>query len=104
MNTPSNALPESPLDSRALAPAAMSATRPLYWSIRRELWESRSIYIAPLAAAALFLFGFMVSTVRLPAKMRAAAFNPMQQHEYIDQPYNLVAFLIMGTTLIVAVF
>jgi ABC-2 type transport system permease protein len=37
----------------------MSATRPLYWSVRRELWENRSIYIAPLAVAA-------VISVRLP--------------------------------------
>ena len=47
MNTPSNAVPESPLDSQVIAPAAMSATRPMYRSVRRELWESRSIYIAP---------------------------------------------------------
>ena len=26
-------------------------TRPFYWSVRRELWENRSIYIAPLIVA-----------------------------------------------------
>ena len=31
-------------------------TRPVYWSIRRELWENRSLYIAPLIVAAVFLF------------------------------------------------
>ena len=25
----------------------------MYWSVRRELWENRSIYIAPLAVAAV---------------------------------------------------
>ena len=55
MNTPSNAVPESPLDRQPVAPVAMSATRPLYWSIRRELWENRSIYIAPLVVAAFAL-------------------------------------------------
>ena len=33
--------------------AGRAGTRPFYWSVRRELWENRSIYIAPLAVAAL---------------------------------------------------
>ena len=104
MNTQSNAISDSPLGAQGIAPAVMSATRPLYWSVRRELWENRSLYLAPLAAAALILFGFMIYTIHLPAKVRAAALNPMQQHELIEQPYDLAALLIMATTLIVAVF
>jgi len=105
MNMPSNAMPESPLGSQILAPTDISATRRMYWSVRRELWESRSIYIAPLAVAALILAGFLISAIHLPDKMRAAlALNPMQQHELIEQPYNFAALLIMGTTFIVAVF
>src|SRR6267143_874527 len=104
MSTQSNAMPES-FDSQKIAPAAMSATRPMYWSVRRELWEYRSIYIAPLAVAALFLFGFLISTIHLPDKMRAAlALNPVQQHEFIEQPYTFAALLIMGTAFIVGVF
>jgi len=49
------------LGSQAIAQTVLSPTRPLYWSIRRELWENRSIYIAPLAAAAVYLFGFLIS-------------------------------------------
>jgi ABC-2 type transport system permease protein len=77
----------------------------MYWSVRRELWENRSIYIAPLAVAGLILFGFLISTVHLPAKMRAAlVLDPMQQRELIEQPFNFAALLIMGTTFIVALF
>jgi ABC-2 type transport system permease protein len=105
MTSQSNVIPESPLESQVIAPAVISTTRRMYWSVRRELWESRSIYIAPLAVAALTLFGFLISLVRLPDQMRAAlALNPMQQHELIEQPYNFAALLIMGTTFIVAVF
>jgi len=105
MNTQSNAVPESPLDSQVIAPAAISATRRMYWSVQRELWESRSIYIAPLAVAALTLFGFLISTIHLPDKMRAAlALDPVQQHEVIEQPYSFAALLIMGTAFIVGVF
>ncbi len=88
-----------------VVPAAGSATRPMYWSVRRELWESRSIYIAPLVVAAVFLFGFMISTIHLPERLRAAlALGPMQHHKLIEQPYNVAALLVMGTTFVVAVF
>jgi ABC-2 type transport system permease protein len=110
MNTQSNAMPESsrnsPInESRVIAPAAVSPTRPLYWSVQRELWEYRSIYIAPLAVAALTLFGFLISAIHLPAKMRAAsALDPMQRLEMIEQPYHFAALLLMGAYLIVAIF
>jgi len=105
MNTQSNAIPEFPLESHAIAPAVIPASRRLYWSVRRELWESRSIYIAPLAVAALILLGFLISAVHLPSKLRAAsALSPMQQHELIQQPYNFAALLIMGTTFLVSIF
>ncbi len=105
MSTPSNAMSESPLESQVIAPAVISATRRMYWSVRRELWESRSIYIAPLAVAALILFGFLISTIHLPDKMRAAlALNPVQQHKLIEQPYTFAALLLMFSTIVVAVF
>jgi ABC-2 type transport system permease protein len=105
MSAPSNAMPDSSLGSQSISPAVIPPGRLLYWSVRRELWESRSIYIAPLAVAALTLFGFLISTVRLPEKMRAAlALNPMQQRELIEQPYDFAALLIMGSSFIVAIF
>jgi ABC-2 type transport system permease protein len=60
MNTPSNAVPVSPPDSQAIAPTARPATRAFYWSVRRELWENRSIYLAPLAVAAMALLGSLI--------------------------------------------
>ena len=105
MNTQSNAMPESHLETQVVAPAEISGTRRLYWSLRRELWEYRSIYVAPLAVAALILFGFLISTIHLREKMRTAlTLSPMQQHQLIAQPYNFAALLIMFTTLVVAVF
>jgi len=105
MNAQSNAMPESHLETQVVAPAEISGTRRLYWSLRRELWEYRSIYVAPLAVAALILFGFLISTIHLREKMRTAlTLSPMQQHQLIAQPYNFAALLIMFTTLVVAVF
>ncbi|MDQ6699774.1 MAG: ABC transporter permease [Acidobacteriota bacterium] len=103
MNIPLNAIPESPLE--VTPPRVIPATRRMYWSLRRELWESRSIYIAPLTVAALILFGFSIGAIRLPDKMRAAmALNPAQQREVMEQPYSFAALLIMATTFVVGVF
>jgi ABC-2 type transport system permease protein len=103
-STESNSMPES-FDSREVAPALQSATRPLYWSVRREMWENRSIYIAPLAAAAVILFAFLIGAVHLPSKMRAAlALDPEAQRQAITQPYDFAAGLMMATALIVGVF
>ena len=105
MSTQSNTVPESPLDSQATATAAVAETRLLYWSIRREVWENRSIYIAPLVVAAVVLFGFLISTIHLPAKMRALpTLDPVKQRTQISMPFNLAAFLILLTAFIAGVF
>ena len=98
-------MPEFPIDSQGIAPAAMSATRPLYWSVRRELWENRSIYIAPLVVAAVVLFGSLINTVHLPQKMRGlSALDPTKQRSVVVMPYSMAASAIMLTGLIVGVF
>src|ERR1700682_4489125 len=103
MNTlPDDALASSP-DSEEIEPAAMSPARLLLWSLRRELWENRSIYLAPLAAAALILVAFPINAIHLPDKMRTAlALDPAQQHHMVEQPYMYAALLIMFTTFAVA--
>jgi ABC-2 type transport system permease protein len=99
MNTPSNAIPES-FASQRIAPAAMSVTRPLYWSIRRELWENRSIYIAPLAVAAVTLFGFLIATIGRAMSVPSLA----QRRAVLEEPYTFASLMIMATTFVVAVF
>jgi ABC-2 type transport system permease protein len=104
MNTPVNAIPE-PFESQTASPAAFSVTRPFYWSVRRELWENRSIYIAPLAAAAIFLLGFLISTIHLPRQVRAlSTLDPTKQPQAIITPYDSIAGLLMLTAMIVGLF
>ena len=77
----------------------------MYWSVRRELWESKSIYIAPIAAAALSAIACSVSALRLPERLRAAApLDPGQQVGIIEGPFDLAGLLIMGVTFLVALF
>jgi len=77
----------------------------MYWSVLRELWENRSIFIAPLAVAAFVLFGFLISAVRVPAKMRAVwALDPAKQLGSVAMPYNVAAGFLIVTAFIVAGF
>src|ERR1039458_7109336 len=114
MNTHSNAMPESPLDAEGIAPAPMSPTRPLYWSVRRELWENRSIYIAPLAVPAVYLLGFGISVIWLPHNMREvwmphtmremAALKATDSLIGLAMPYSHAAMLIMLIAFLVGIF
>jgi len=105
MTTPPNAVPNSSLEAQGIAPAAISATQPFYWSVRRELWENRSIYIAPLAAAGVAMLGFFISLVWLPRNMRApAAMDPGDHFIMLVMPYGHTAWLLMLTAFLVGVF
>ena len=103
MNTQSEAM--APLEANVTVPVVIPASRRLYWSVRRELWENRAIYIAPLAVAVVFLVAFLIGAIHPPLKMRdAMALDPVQHQDLVEQPYTFAAFLLMGTTLIVAMY
>jgi len=94
------------LKAEAGTPAALGKMRSFYWTLRRELWESRSLYLAPLGVSAVFLMGFAVRAFRLPERMRslAALGDPMRQHAEIASAYNILAGLMMLTGMVVATF
>jgi ABC-2 type transport system permease protein len=104
MNTQSNAMPEAFAVNGP--PAVMSATRPIYWSIRREFWENRYLYIAPLAAAGVFLFGFLISAIHSPGQIRALlALDPgAHHHDDISGPFDMSAALMMAVSILMSVF
>jgi len=106
MNTSSNSVPESPINSGVTDPGYnTAATRPLYWSVRRELWENRSIYIAPLIVAAFEVFGFAISTIGLADRRRAVLLlDAAHQRAAIEQPYDLAAMMMIFIVFIVGVF
>jgi ABC-2 type transport system permease protein len=104
MHTPSTAMPESPSDSRAVAPPA-APTRPLYWSVRRELWESRSITIAPLVVAGIALIGFMISAIGLPERRRALlSLDLGHASAAVEKPYDVAAAALFLTWFLVGAF
>jgi ABC-2 type transport system permease protein len=79
--------------------------QPMYWSIRRELWENRSIIWAPLAVAVFFMAGFMASTIGMPHRRRALMLlDPAKQAASINKPYDVVAMMLLGTAFLVGLF
>jgi ABC-2 type transport system permease protein len=92
-------------EPHAAVPAQIPVMRRLYWSVRRELWENRYLYVAPLAFAAIYLFAFLIGTITLPQRMRAIfALDAMHQHTQLGEPYFLGAGLIMVAVFVVGVF
>jgi len=100
VNSPSDNVPIHRQDADATKP-----TRPFYWSVRRELWENRSIYIAPLIVAAFEVFGFAISTIGLADRRRAVLLlDAAHQRAAIEQPYDLAAMMMIFIVFIVGVF
>ena len=126
MNTQSNALPESHLngsqingsqingsqidgsktsDSVSTSAAVISGPQLIYWSIQREFWENRYLYIGPLAVAAVFLFGFLISTIHSPGQLRTLlALDSAHVHEHISGPFDISAALMMGTAILLSLY
>jgi len=105
MNSESNRATEPRPEGQMTAPDAGSRTQPFYWSVRRELWENRSIYIAPLIVAALLLLGSAISAFYLPERRRALLLlDPEVQRAAVEQPYDTAAMIILATAFIVGIF
>jgi ABC-2 type transport system permease protein len=68
--------------------------------VRRELWENRSIYIAPLAVAGLTLLGFLFASIG-----RALSTSDLTtRRTVLEGPYEFATALIMGTAFVVGLF
>jgi ABC-2 type transport system permease protein len=71
----------------------------------REVWENKSIYIAPAIVAAVILFGALVSAGHLPERRHAAmSLPPIARRAAIEVPYDIAAMMIILTAFIAGVF
>lgn len=92
----------SPYPIEAHAATTISAPRPLFWSLRREIWENRSLTIAPLVVAAVVLFGAFIGTITLPKRVRAA--EAAKQQSVLVTPYSMSPAPIMLATFVIGLF
>lgn len=101
MSTPANFAPATP--EAPIAPQTLAANNPFVWSVRRELWENRSVYLGPLIVAAVFFLGHLASLAFLPGKLRAAT-EITQQQKILQSHLDFVAFAVMAISFLIALF
>jgi len=83
----------------------MSPRATFRWSVRREIWEHRGIYLAPLAIAALVLLGFFIHVSQWAGNLKGIeALAPAKQLNAVFLPFGIGASVILLTGWIVGVF
>jgi ABC-2 type transport system permease protein len=82
---------------------SITAWQQYLWSLRREFWENRAIYLGPLAVAAVFLVGYFFSVV-VTAHMRVPGAGHGMDTAKPITPYDIAAGLMMLTTMVISVF
>jgi ABC-2 type transport system permease protein len=86
-------------------PATVSPLRTFWWTVRREVWENRSLYIAPASVAAMVILGFLLGAGHYAEKLHSAdVMDPAKRRGVFEIPYDLAALLVIGTSFLVAVF
>ena len=107
VNIDSNNMSETP-NAQTATRALSARVRPFYWSLRREVWENRSIYIAPLVVAGLILLSALINVMRIPDD--AIPFQRLQEisPEYLRLAslglYSIVGVLLGMTAAVVGWF
>jgi ABC-2 type transport system permease protein len=106
MTSDSTAMPDPAPEPKAdgaptFGPAVLSPVRLFYWSVRRELWENRFLYIVPLIVAALVLLGFAVGASSTPLIRAGGSASP--NVHVVGTPLSFALFAVMLTYVIVTV-
>jgi len=103
--SPSDALSDPIAPPEAVPARPASRMRPLYWSVRRELWENRSIYVAPLVVAAVVLLGLLVGSINLHrATHLVSTLDASKRQVALAVPFEGAAAIILVASFIVGFF
>jgi ABC-2 type transport system permease protein len=82
----------------------MSARNAFAWSIRRELWEHRSIYLAPLALGLLVVVGFAFHAGTWAEALRNLdRLDAAKQLRVVLIPFGMAASVVLFTSFLVGV-
>ena len=71
----------------------------IVWSVRRELWENRSIYMAPALVAVVIAFAAIVGTL-----VATSSHPEMFKAQNMERHYEIASGILMAVALIVAIF
>ena len=90
--------------SPTVGPVPLSPARLFYWSVARELWESRYIYVVPLIVAAVFLLAFGIGISHHSFASRGGGGRaPLPSAIMMQEGFHFAALVLMCAYLIVAV-
>ena len=98
------AMGEPAVDLPDTAPAAPARTRPLYWSVRRELWENRWIYLAPPVVAAFAVVALVIHALTMPSHMPGILGNDPASTGSAAVIYTVATILMLMTALVLGAF
>ena len=76
------------------------------WSVRREIWEHKSVWMAPAAVAALLCLALVFGVTHFTGSYSGsfASLPPERQRQIVATPFGLVAAVILLASFIVAIF
>jgi ABC-2 type transport system permease protein len=113
MNMQSDAI--GTISQNVAAPTTISAATRFWFSVRRELWEHRSLYIAPLVIAVLFLLAYTVGEmhgglhnvgITVGSGQAQVGGGPMRgaHGAHFVGPYTFASYVLMGIFMILSIF
>jgi ABC-2 type transport system permease protein len=102
--------PAVPAGSQSGAPAAARPGYPfarlVLWCVRRELWEYRSIYIAPFATAGFLILLVLLAVMKAGINAQTLSGNISNGRDdftFLWIPYMLIAAPVVGIGVLVAI-
>lgn len=91
-------------EARAAAPAETHPTWPFRWSVRRELWENRAIYLAPAGVAAFAVLALVVHALTMPSHMPGMLGNDPAPTDSASTTYRVATSLLLATMFVTGAF
>ncbi|CAN5157178.1 ABC transporter permease [soil metagenome] len=80
-----------------------AAVQPMFWSVRRELWEHRSLYVVPIVTAVLLLVGLVTGSAVMTTMMRNNPEAHTRMGMEMDAPYALAAMVVLTAGFITSI-
>jgi ABC-2 type transport system permease protein len=75
-----------------------------YWSVRRELWEHRSVWLAPLSVALLMIVAFAIGATGHLQVSGLANIPPDKKLMLVAAPFSLSASVVLVTAFVLGAF
>jgi ABC-2 type transport system permease protein len=103
MTTPSIEFTEAIAPARD--PQTISTRQRLYWSLRREVWEHRAIWIVPVLFGVVAILGFFTTLPELPRRVASLTGpDPSVVESGLQRPFIFVALAMFAAPFLVGVF